>query len=544
MKKTISLFIVLFILASCQKFLDEPIRGIQTVDNYFQTEEECEAFLMGCYKGMYQDDWWMIQFFYLLTETATDDAWLSNPTQAELDYKQFSQYQVTPSNDYLYPFWEYMYKNIFQCNLALESFSESPVLSTNPEFITRLMAEARFIRAYCYFELAKNFERLPLLTATLSPEELQEVTSASQEEVYNQIEEDFTYAASHLPEAWASTDLGRANKGAAWGFLSKAYLFHEKWALAKAYADSVINHGPYSLEPVFGDIWDINNRNGMESIYEIQTNYDPNYANGNSIPILTGGREDHGWYYCAPTSNLENAFLALNDTIRLRATIISPYNEATAIADDVGKAQVYGTDGSTIAVESFTVSKLRDSKSMRINRKFYILPEDRIPNYGHEYRNYIPKNHIVLRLGEVKLIRAEAMWHMIHTVGGADFSESDIINGDLHDIRSRVNLPDIVSSGDQLLLDIYHEKRLELAGELKRWDEIRRAKHPGDGMPLVHHLMGSNGSFVLYNTQLNNDWWEIQSPYANREPNDKGITYSPGSEWLPVPAHDAGSLKQ
>jgi len=542
MKKVIFIFGLLFIL-SCKKFLDEHIRGVQTVDYYFQTEEECEGFLMGCYKGMYQNDWWMIQFFYVLTETATDDAWLSNPTQAELDYKDFSRFQVTPSNDYLYPFWEYMYKNIFQCNLALETYNKSPVIESNPEFIRDLVAEVRFIRAYCYFELVKNFEELPLITATLSPDDLQGITKSSQDEVYSQIEADFLFASKYLPDAYEAVDLGRATKGAAWAFLSKAYLYHENWQQAKIYADSVIDHGGYSLEPEFGNIWDINNRNGIESIYEIQTNYDPNYANGNSMPILTGGREDHGWYYGAPSSDLENAFLAQNDTLRLRATIIKAYNEATAETDDVGKASVYDTDGTTIAVPSFTVSRLRDSKSMRINRKFYILPEDRIPNYGHDYRNYIPKNHIVLRLAEVKLIRAEAMWHMIHTVGGADFSDADIINGDIHDLRSRVNLPDILSSGDQLLLDIYHERRLELAGELKRWDEIRRAKHPADGLPLVNRIMGFNGSFVKYNTEQNTDWWETQSPYANREPNDKGIDYSLGKEWLPIPAHDAGSLK-
>ena len=107
----------------------------------------------------------------------------------------------------------------------------------------------------------------------------------------------------------------------------------------------------------------------VESIYEIQTNYDPNYANGNSMPILTGGREDHGWYYGAPSSNLENAYLAIDDTLRLRATIIKAFNETSAVTEDVGRANVYDTDGTSMAVESFTVSKLRDSKSMRVNRK-------------------------------------------------------------------------------------------------------------------------------------------------------------------------------
>ena len=117
MKKLIYILILILLVSACEKYLDEPIRGVQTLDNYFTSPEDCESFLIGCYQGMFQDDWWKIQFVYLLNETATDDAWLSNPTQAELDYKNFSQFQMTPLNDYLYPFWEYMYKNIFQCNL-------------------------------------------------------------------------------------------------------------------------------------------------------------------------------------------------------------------------------------------------------------------------------------------------------------------------------------------------------------------------------------------------------------------------------------------
>ena len=540
MKKLIYISLLVSLVA-CNKFLDEPIRGVQTVDNYFTNEEECENFLIGCYQGMFQNDWWMIQFFYVLTETSTDDAWLSNPTQSELDYKDYSRFSMTASNDYLYPFWEYMYKNIFQCNLAIEGYSTSPVQGTNPELLARLTGEAKFIRAYCYFELAKNFKELPIITETLSPEELLGVGLSGQDEVYDQIISDLTEAAKALPGVYASYDLGRVTKGAVWGYLSKAYLYKEEWKNSKAYADSVIGSGMYGLEPVFGEIWDVKNRNGIESLYEVQTNYDAIYATGNSLPILTGGREDAGWYYGAPTSNLEMAYKEINDSIRLRATIITAFNEATAEAEGVGKARVYDTDGTTIS-NTFTVSQLRDSKSMRVNRKLYIMPDDRIENYGHEYRNHIPKNQILLRLAELKLNRAEAMWYMIHETGESDFSEGDIISGDLHDIRSRVNLPDHISTGDQLLLDIYQERRLEMAGELRRWDDMRRAKHPADGRPMIYHIMGGSGSFVLYNTKENTDWWETQSPYASSEPNSKGSGFSAGDEWLPIPAHDAGYL--
>jgi hypothetical protein len=537
------IFLSLFLLVSCEDFLNEPIQGVQLVDNYFQTEEECQKFVAGCYRGIFQyGDWYGMQFFYVLTAAATDDAWLSNPTQAQLDYKDFSNFRVTASNDYLYPFWEYMYKNIYQCNMAIEELGSSPVYENNPAYIETLLAEVKFIRAYCLFEIAKNFKDIPILTRIYDADELLSFPLSNQEAAYMQIVTDMLEAEAILPLSNEPGDVGRINKGIVWAYLSKVYLYMEDWQKSWEYANKTIEETSYMLEPVFGEIWDINNRNGSESIFEIQTAYDPNYAVGNALPILTGGRQDHGWYYAAPTSYLEKQFLDLDDTIRLRASIITAHNEGINLADEVGLANVYDTDGTSIALTDLTVSKMRDSKSMRVNRKFFVLPEDRISNYGHDYRDYIPKNHIMMRLAEVKLIRAEAMWHMIHTLGSGGVTEADIRDGDLHDIRSRVSLPDISSSGDALLLDIYHEKHLELAMEFKRWDEIRRAKHPSDGKPMVYHIMGPNGSFVKFNTEVNDDWWEIGNSSANREPSNKGIDFSEGKEWLPIPAHDLSWL--
>ena len=231
--KNIIFIITIVLLVSCSKFLDEPIRGVQTIDNYFTTEQECINFMVGCYQGMFQDDWWQIQFVYLLMETSTDDAWLSNPTQSELDYKQFSTFQVSASNDYLYPFWEYMYKNIFNCNLAIEGLTDSEVNYSNPELIQRLIAEAKFIRAYSYFELVKNFKEMPLLTKTMTPDELTGVGLSTQQEVYEQIISDFSDAAKILPHKYENVDLGRATKGATWGFLSRAFLYTKQWKQSK-----------------------------------------------------------------------------------------------------------------------------------------------------------------------------------------------------------------------------------------------------------------------------------------------------------------------
>ncbi|HEC42950.1 MAG TPA: RagB/SusD family nutrient uptake outer membrane protein, partial [Bacteroides sp.] len=536
--KISAILLGIVLLYSCEGFLDEPIRGAQVLDTYFDNEQECEKFVVGCYETILQGDvYWYVKWFYVLTESGTDDSWLGMPLEAEQDFKEFSTLTVNSHNTWLYPIWEYMYKSIYQCNMALENLPESPVNGSNPELITRLVGEAKFIRAYAYFELVKNFETMPLFDHVLSPTELNNVTFTDQQQIYDQIIRDLQDAVDVLPDNYDTDNKGRATKWAASAYLAKAYMYSENWEKAYEYANDLIVSGPFSLEPRFGEIWDINNRNGVESIFEFQTNYDPNYTTGNAFPILTGARKDNGgWYYTQPTSNLEKEYLALNDTIRLRATIIKGINEATINQDIVGKAPVYDTDGTTVALPELRIATLEESKSMRVNRKFFILPDDRLPTYSSQLMNHIPKNQILLRLAEVKFIRAEAMWRMINTVGGAAFSESDIINGDLHDIRDRVGLPDINSSGNQLLLDIYKERRLELAMEFKRWDEMRRTKHPDDGRRMIYHIMGPQGSFVLYNMEQNNDYWEKGSPYAEFEPSDKGIDFVTGAEWLPIPA--------
>jgi hypothetical protein len=541
----ISLIIAgLLFMHSCKDFLDEPIRGAQELDNYFQNEVECEKYLYGCYQSILQgDQYWYINWYYVLTESATDDSWLGQPLEADRDNMEFSKIMVNSHNTWLYPFWEYMYKCIYQCNMALEGLQRSPVNETNPNLIAQLTAEAKFIRAYAYFELAKNWESLPVFDRIYNPDELAGVPVSSQQEVYEQIIQNLLDVIEVLPPSVDANNTGRITSGAAKSYLAKAYMYSEQWEKAYEFANDVIESGLYFLEPQFGDIWDINNRNGVESIFEFQTSYDPNNYTGNEFPILTGAEEDDGgWYYTNPTSHLEREYLAQNDTLRLRATIIKANNEATIEQDKVGIAPVYDTDGTSIAVEAQRIANLERSKSMRVNRKFYILPEDRNDNYGNQERERIPKNHILMRLAEVQLIRAEAMWHMINTVGGASFSEGDIINGDIHDLRNRVGLPDISSSGNQLLLDIYHERRMELAMEFKRWDEMRRTKHPADGQPMIYHIMGPQGSFVLYNTEQNTDYWEKGSPYSESEPSDKGIDFVPGAEWMPIPGRDLSWL--
>ena len=65
-------------MSSCADFLDQPIKGQENLDTYYQTEEECLKQLTGCYQSIFWDDWWQISTFYVGTDMCTDDMWMGN----------------------------------------------------------------------------------------------------------------------------------------------------------------------------------------------------------------------------------------------------------------------------------------------------------------------------------------------------------------------------------------------------------------------------------------------------------------------------------
>lgn len=148
----------------------------------------------------------------------------------------------------------------------------------------RLIAEARFLRGYFYFELARNFGGVPLLTHFMMPEEVIGIKRSSLEDTYKFIEDDLKAAAEILPKRseYAPADLGRATSGAALGLLGKVYLYQEKWQEAHDVLQKLVKESGYSGEdsqtdeydllPEFGQVWDCNHDNSIESLLKYNIN--------------------------------------------------------------------------------------------------------------------------------------------------------------------------------------------------------------------------------------------------------------------------------
>lgn len=192
MKKMIlSLSMAAVLLGSCSDFLEEPIRGQQDLSEYFKTEDECKQQITGCYQSIfYLDDWWQIQEFYIVSDMCTDDMWMGNTGQEPGAYKALAHYtgDTQMAADKCQAFWQYRYKGIFRCNVAINRIPE--VEFKDESLKRRYIAEAKFLRALFYFDLLKNFGGVPLITDVKMPEEIEGITRASVEETYAFIEKE------------------------------------------------------------------------------------------------------------------------------------------------------------------------------------------------------------------------------------------------------------------------------------------------------------------------------------------------------------------
>ncbi len=543
---------------SCEDFLTEEVRGQQNLDTYFTTADECEAYITGCYQDITCGGWWNINTVWLLSEMCSDDAWMGNTTQSQSDYISLAHYQGNgASNGPISNFWQYRYKGILRCNVAIDRISNAEL--EDKELQARLVAEARFLRGYFYFELARNFGGVPLITEFKMPEEIQGITRASLENTYKFIEEDLIAAAEVLPKRseYADADMGRATSGAALGLLGKVYLYQEKWTEARDVLQKLIPESGYTGEdaqtteydllPNFGDVWDKDFDNSVESLFEVQYEYHATLAVGGSLSTVTGARScgaalGDGWAWCQPTANLEAAYSEDDERrewtiIKTGCTEIKGETEEnfTKILNDNKEISVYDdcVEKYNLPANSLVIDP-SGHKSGRIIRKYYLPLNDRPEVYNTDKS---PLNHRILRYADVLLMYAEAC---------NELSDDTHAQAALNRVRNRAGLSPVSLTGNELRHAIRNERRLELAFEQNRLYDIRRWKDD-NGKPVIANLMGENGSFVKWNTDpATRDAmeWDNQG-----EASDKGKSFREDRDLLfPIPLYEVtmsnGSIEQ
>jgi hypothetical protein len=451
-------FLFLIMLSACQKdFLDRKPKGQLTYDTYFETADHAVWATNAVYSNF--RSWEMCAFPWIgLTDILSDDADKGSTPNDALYILELDDFTFDASNDAFSQAWRGCYQTIFRANLAIENI---PNIDMDEALRNRLVAENKFLRAYCYWRLVQWFGDVPIVTRQLNDEEYFTQTRRPAAEVYVLIEQDLLDAAAVLPEKsdYAGGDLGRATTGAAKGILAKLYMLKKDFAKAEQTCLEVINSGEYSLLPKYADNFTQAGENAEESVFEIgAVAIQAAVAGPGATPfnMIQGvrGVPNLGWGFNRPSDDLVAEYEPGDP--RRQATIIY-----------VGEVL---PDGSTIVEDNPEIL------NERYNQKAWVPAHAGLQDNG-------PGNIRILRYADILLLAAEAL-----NENGKPAEALTYLNHVRARARGSNNfiLPDVTTTDQSELREkIYHERRVELAMEQHRWFDLVRWGRAGERMKAV-----------------------------------------------------------
>ena len=312
---------VMLSVMGCKKFLDrKPLTA--TLDDLKQGTLEAQSFGLYStlrYAGFSTLPW--IDFHSIRDDDAQKGSSTTDGAEINTEYEtfQYSKDDWAPNT-----YWNDHYTMINLCNKEIY-FADS--LKVSDPASLRNVGEARFFRAYSFFELVKTYGDVPLINFyfTNATDGIKPKSPASA--IYAQIDADLTIAAQNLPLNWSvgGTNIypGRVTRGSANTLWAQTYLFRQNWAQVISLCNQVIASGQYSLLPNFPDIWKDGlsgaGKNGPESIFEMNCNVGQNGTSNNGVQwgtsqnVRQGGATNVwnlGWGWNVPTQKLETAWPA------------------------------------------------------------------------------------------------------------------------------------------------------------------------------------------------------------------------------------------
>ncbi|MGJ7030088.1 RagB/SusD family nutrient uptake outer membrane protein [Niabella hirudinis] len=154
-------------------------------------------------------------------------------------------------------YWLNAYKAIARVNSFI-AHKDKAAENTPENIITKYEAEMRLIRAYQYAKLVTHFGDVPLLTEPIELGQAYGIKRTGKEAVLDFIFSELDFSAANLPASYAASAVRRLTKGVAFAIKARTALYMQKWDVAKAAADSVIqlaNAGVYTLHPDYAQLF-------------------------------------------------------------------------------------------------------------------------------------------------------------------------------------------------------------------------------------------------------------------------------------------------
>ena len=444
---------------SCKKFLDNEVMGAFPEEDFYKTDQDVTQAVTGIYDMMsahYNSSWGSL---FMIKSLLSDESNAGGSNSGDQPgYQALDNYTFDATNDKVRDAWRMCYYTIYRANKVISRSDDATPLKK------RLKAEAKFLRAYNYFELVSLWGDVPLVLADVPPSQFTSTPRSSKTDVYKQIEKDLTEAAADLPSksAYTGSDRFRVSKGSAQGMLGKALLYQNKMAEAAAAFDLVINSNVYSVGPSIGATFSANHEFGSESLFEISYSNGRSYDWGNfpwgsapesNIHIqLMGPRADFytkapadslqgGWGFIRPKQKMWDAFIADGSVSRRQQSIMSQAELITAGGNWTAPGDWDYEGFFQRKYGSFTTQTGGPTAEL---------------NYGTNWRH--------LRYSDVLLMAAEANYQ----------TNEGKARGFINQIRALRGVPNVTATGSALFTAIVKERQVELAFEGVRFTDLVR----------------------------------------------------------------------
>jgi tetratricopeptide (TPR) repeat protein len=434
------------------------------VDSFWKTDKDALLGVNAAYGSLLTDGTYM-RSTPLLLDLKGDDTRSNSPWGAMANVGRFNS---NPSDAAIYGWaYETYYQGIFRANQVLANV---PAINfENAELKNRILGQAYFLRGLYLFHAVNMFKNVPVPTqiAAIYPQK-------TEAEGWAQVIADFKKAAELLPPSYTSVsgldagEKGRATKGAALGYLGKAYLFNKDFTNARDAFKAVIDLGVYSLVSNYRDNFTETNENNSESLFEVQFSRDAGGvdlgwggapASGwgkTSARAITYGPRGFGFTDVQPTWALYNEYQQEKTT----ANTVDPRLDATMFYNKPGGMQLYGQNFATKYASN--AADLNDL----FCRKYQNSDGQKVDEF--DWRSGI--NERLLRYADVLLMYAECLNETGNTAGAYTY---------IQQVRNRVGLPNLATAKPgmtqaQMRDQIGHERFLEFPLEGHRFDDIRR----------------------------------------------------------------------
>ncbi len=455
----IILFVTLIIGGCSEDYLTLEPQATLFASEYFNNAEEVEQALISSYDVLGQSKGANRAFAppVLIAEALSDDAFGGGQDPGDgAIINEFNTFSFSTNNDMLRSLWVRGYFGIYRANFTIER-GELLLNGEEADLVREYIAEARFLRAYFYFELVRFFENIPLITEVATSISESNQPQADPSDVYDQIATDLVFAIDNLPERISSA---RVSKWAAQALLARAYLFKngvyggdmdtDGVTVDDAYCltqlEELITSSGHDLLGNYADLWLPQNEYSIESVFEIAHGDTPilgDWGNaeerveGNMAAQMMGPRASgssslwyRGWSYGIVSNKL---YQDMQGDPRLDATILT-------------ETTIFGT-GANLNTGAF-------QHTGYFNNKYTTRNENKPVQGSLELFN--TTNILAIRYSDVLLMAAEL---------GQDVSY-------LNEVRARVGLAPLGAYSDDAL---FNERRMELSGEgLRYFDLLRR----------------------------------------------------------------------